>query len=70
MLMGLAEVCMLGKLESLVRKWQDECYPPDIFDGSSGDEGDIKVVEIRKVLDTIEEQREKMKAVTLKLSNL
>lgn len=30
--------------------WIDEIYPPDIFDGSSGDEGPVQIVEIRENL--------------------
>lgn len=30
--------------------WIDEIYPPDIFDGSSGDEGPVRIVGIRENL--------------------
>lgn len=30
--------------------WIDEIYPPNIFDGSSGDEGPVRIVEIRENL--------------------
>lgn len=33
-------------------EWIDEIYPPDIFDGSSGDEGPVRIVAIRENLRT------------------
>jgi hypothetical protein len=34
----------------LVAAWWADTYPPDVFDGSSGDEGPRRVVEIREAL--------------------
>lgn len=38
--------------------WIDEIYPPDIFDGSSGDEGPVQIVEIRENLRKALQQKE------------
>jgi hypothetical protein len=35
---------------SLALTWFDERYPPDVFDGSSGDEGPTRIVAIRENL--------------------
>ena len=69
-LMEIAELHMLYKLERLVRLWWDKSYRPDMFTGESGDEGPLKVVEIREVLDMIKDQEEKIEAYKLKYTGL
>lgn len=40
----------LHRWASAALSWIDEIYPADIFDGSSGDEGPVRIVEIRENL--------------------
>lgn len=61
-LMEIAKIYMLYRLERLVRSWWDRSYPSDIFTGESCDEGPLKVVEIRNVLDMIKDQEEKIES--------
>lgn len=42
-----------------VSSWWDEVYPADIFTGVSGDEGAVKVAEIRELLDKIKAMSER-----------
>jgi len=44
-----------------VLSWWDEVYPADVFTGVSGDDGAIKVAEIRKLLDRIKALSERGK---------
>lgn len=46
---GYAE--LLAACENILETWWNRHYPPDIFDGSSGDEGALEVVRIRAMLE-------------------
>lgn len=41
------------ELKEKVESWWDDIYPADIFTGVSGDEGAIRVVEIREILNKL-----------------
>ncbi len=41
---------LLGACRNVLETWWDRVYPEDVFDGSSGDEGALEVVRIRKML--------------------
>lgn len=51
--LDMPEIQAIDKLVEKVKAWWDECYSEKIFNGSSGDEGAIKVVEIRELLKSI-----------------
>ena len=57
-LLELARIDDLEKLLVKIRLWWDELYPEEIFTGESGDEGPLKVKEIRDILNSIKKDEE------------
>jgi len=45
-----ARIAKLHEAASPALDWIDEIYPPDVFDGSSGDEGPVRIAAIRENL--------------------
>jgi len=50
--------CIVSELITKVRQWWDDVYPADVFTGVSGDEGAVRVAEIRALLDRVEKRNE------------
>ena len=46
----MPEIQAVDELIEKVQAWWDKCYPEYLFNGSSGDEGALDVVEIRALL--------------------
>ena len=57
-LLELGRISDLERLLVKIRLWWDELYPENIFTGESGDEGPLKVKEIRDILNSIKKDEE------------